>query len=109
MTLPARQVGRSTERLLHVLDGELNPAAVEAEYAMDRWQADRLGIDAMRGRSIASFEKTPNLGCARQPRSGADGGWLPVSPSARSQRSLWPWAASPSSSWPPSPTPPAGR
>jgi integrase len=57
MTLPARQVVRSTERLLHVLDGGLDPAAVEAEYGMDRWQADRLGIDAMRGRSIASFEK----------------------------------------------------
>lgn len=41
---------------LRVLDGELDIATVEAEYASDRWQAERLGVDAVRGRGVVRFD-----------------------------------------------------
>ena len=36
--------------------GDVDPVAIEAAYASDHWQADVLGIDAMRGRSSARFD-----------------------------------------------------
>lgn len=56
MTLPARQVGRAGERRLQVVAGDVDPVAVDAAYAADHWQAERLGIDAMRGRGSARFD-----------------------------------------------------
>jgi len=56
VTLPARQVDRAGDRQLHVLAGDVDPVAIDAEYAKDRWDAERLGIDAMRGRSVARFD-----------------------------------------------------
>ncbi len=66
MTLPARQVGRANARRLVVVAGDVDPAAIEAAYAGDHWQAATLGIDAMRGRDSARFD-TIAQGWLRQP------------------------------------------
>ena len=39
-----------------VLDG-LDPAEVDAEYAADRWRAERLGFDALAGREVLLFDR----------------------------------------------------
>ena len=39
-----------------VLDG-LDPAAIDAEYAADRWRADQLGFDALAGRDMILFDR----------------------------------------------------
>ncbi len=56
MTLPARQVNRAGDRRLQVVAGDIDPATIEAEYASDRWDAERLGIDAIRGRHVTRFD-----------------------------------------------------
>jgi len=44
---------------LRLLDGGLEVAAVEAEYASDRWRAALIGIDALRGRDLVRFDGIP--------------------------------------------------
>ena len=43
-----------------VLDG-LDPSEVDAEYAADRWHAERLGFDALAGRDMLLFDRIVQL------------------------------------------------
>ncbi|MDQ3106652.1 MAG: tyrosine-type recombinase/integrase [Actinomycetota bacterium] len=47
---------RARQPRFAVVDG-IDPAAVDAEYAGDRWRAERLGFDALAGRDVLLFDR----------------------------------------------------
>ena len=51
-----RECGPASSAAAVVLDG-LDPAEVDAEYAADRWRAERLGFDALAGREVLLFDR----------------------------------------------------